>query len=110
MDLVELAADLRNKGMSLAELAQDAKSPCWSQRYEEAIIAIARLQATVHVDDVRKIFTDDPVHPNAAGAPWMRLAKRGVIVRSGMTRPSTDPKKHRHAYPIWNSAIYRRAS
>lgn len=109
-DLVELAAELRDKGMNLAQWAQDAKSPCWSMRYEEAITAIARLQRTVHVDDVRAIFTDDPVHPNAPGATWQRLIKRGVLARTGQYRCSVDPKKHRHVYPVYESRIYGRPS
>lgn len=106
MDLVELAAQLRDNGMSLAEHAQNAKSACWSTRYEEAILAVARMQRTVHVNDVRAVFDDEPVHQNAPGATWKRLIQRGVLVRTGQYRHSIDVKKHRHVYPVYESKIY----
>jgi hypothetical protein len=107
-DLVELAAELRNRGMSLAQWAQDSKSACWSERAYEAIVAIARLSPTVHVDQVLAIFDDKPVHHNAWGAPWHRAIKDRVIAHSGRVKPSADISKHRHQSPVYNSLIYGR--
>lgn len=108
-DLVELAAELRDKGMNLAQWAQNGKSACWSDRAYEAIVAIARLSRTVHVDQVLAIFDDKPVHHNAWGAPWHRAIKDGVIEHSGRVRPCADVSKHRHNSPVYKSLIHGRA-
>lgn len=106
MDLVDLAASLRDRGMSLAAEAQDRASPSWSDIAYQAIVMVARSQAHVHVDDIIPLV-ERPSHPNAWGSVWQRAIKRGVIVHSGQVRPcASDPRKHRHQSPVYASRLY----
>src|SRR3990167_7502123 len=92
----------RDTGMALASLAQDDKQPEWSDLAYAAIVSIARRQATVHVDDVLRTFTDRPEHPNAWGLIWQRAIKANVIERTGQVKPCTvDSRKHAHQYPLY---------
>jgi hypothetical protein len=109
MDLIELAEVLRDRGMSLATEAQDRKVPAWSQVAYEAIVRIAERQETVHVDNVIEAGVPAPAHPNAWGSVWMKAIKNGVIERTGTVRPSADPAKHKHNYPVYRSNIHRRS-
>lgn len=102
-----MAAKLRDAGMALASEAQDRAIPSWSELAYRAIVAVARTQGEVHVDDVLRVFTAKPEHHNAWGAPWMRALKDGVIERTGRVRPSFDPGKHKHQYPIYRSKIFQ---
>lgn len=97
------AERLRDRGMAIASDAQDGTVPNWSALAYMAILNVSRLQETVHVDDVRAIFGHEPAHHNAWGAVWMRAIRDGVLDRTGTVRPSTDPKKHAHNYPIYRS-------
>lgn len=108
-DLVELAAQLRDRGMSLAELAQDTSSACWSQRADEALIRVARRMEFLFTDDLRRELNDDPEHFNCWGSVWMRAIKVGVIERTNETRHSAIPALHKHRYPIYRSNLYRGA-
>lgn len=105
MDLVELAEELRNRGMDLAAWAQDGKSACWSDRAFEALTRVARRQETVFTDDVRHEINDDPVHPGAWGSVWMRALRAGYIERTNETRHSAIPSLHKHRYPLYRSKI-----
>lgn len=113
-DLVEMAEELeqaerlKRRGMALAEAAQDLIAPDWSTRAYDALVKIARSQATLHVNDVTREFTEAPSHPNAWGSVYMRLIREHMIIHSGRVQPSTDPKHHRHQYPVYLSLIYRR--
>ncbi len=100
-------AALRDCGMAVAEAAQERKSPGWSKRYYAAIERRALAYPTVHRDDVSLDFTEEPHHPNAAGGPWQRARRNGILALSGELRETRDPKKHRHQYPVWLSLIYR---
>lgn len=109
-DLVELAAQLRDRGTSLAALAQDGKSPCWSERAYEALIRVARRQEKLFADDLRAELREPPVHHNAFGSVWMRAIRDGVIVRTAETTHSREAIRHKHRYPIYSSKIYGRPS
>src|SRR5690348_2592311 len=101
MDLVELADDLKQRGMLLVQAA----APEWSGR---AYVALARRQPSIHVDDMLRAFTDKPSHPNAWGAVWQRAIREHMIIRSERVRACTvDPTKHKHLYPVYMSLIYR---
>jgi hypothetical protein len=100
-------AALRDAGMAIASAAQERAAPGWADRAYAAIVAVALAQDTVHVDDVRLIFKEAPSHPNAWGAVWTRAIKDGVIAATGTIRRTTDPRKHRHSYPIYRSLIFR---
>lgn len=97
------AIRLRDRGMSIAADAQESAAPDWAGRAYAAIVGIARGRPTIHVDDVLEVFQEEPHHPNAWGAVWMRAIREGDIERTGTVRPSTDPKKHSHLYPIYRS-------
>lgn len=101
-------AALRDTGMTTAAQAQEQESPGWGERAYQAIIAVARLAPTVHVDDVLQIFREPPQHPNAWGSVWQRAIHDGVISRTGQVRETQDRRKHRHQYPVYASALFGR--
>jgi hypothetical protein len=99
-------AALRDAGMTTAAQAQERVAPGWAERAYQAIIAVARQRASVHVDDVLQVFREPPQHPNAWGAVWQKAIREGVITRSGIVRETRDRRKHRHQYPVYLSALY----
>jgi hypothetical protein len=99
-------AALRDGGMATAAEAQERASPGWANRAYHAIVVAARQRATVHVDDVLRIFPEEPEHPNAWGSVWSRAIRNGVISRTGTVRETQDRRKHRHQYPVYASALY----
>jgi hypothetical protein len=99
-------AALRDTGMDLASEAQEEVSPGWSERAYQAIVTVARFRPEVHVDDVLRIFTEQPAHPNAWGAVWSRAIRDRVISRTGRVRETQDRRKHRHQYPVYQSEIF----
>jgi hypothetical protein len=101
-------AALRDGGMTTAAEAQERVAPGWADRAYHAIVVAARTSASVHVDDVLRIFPEPPEHPNAWGAVWSRAIRNGVISRSGLVREAQDRRKHRHQYPVYASAIFAR--
>lgn len=95
----------REAGMALASGAQERKHRHWSDQAYAAIRAIATRQDEVFVDDVLGAFALVPDHPNAWGHVWQRALRDGLIAHSGRIRPSADPKKHKHQYPVYRSLI-----
>lgn len=96
---------LRDMGMQAAAAAQESETPGFAMQAYAAVVAVARRQPTVHVDDVLA-FGLEASHPNAWGAIWMRAIKNRIIVRSGRLRPCLrDPGKHKHQYPVYTSMI-----
>jgi hypothetical protein len=110
MDLVELAESLRDRGMSLATDAQEAKAPLWSERAYAALLRVARRQEKLFTDDVRRELQEDPAHYNCWGSIYMRAIRDGVITRTAETRHSAIPSLHRHRYTVYASNIYGRPS
>ncbi len=96
----------RDAGMALASEAQEHDAPGWAARAYAAIVVVASHQPTVHVDDVLRIFREQPAHFNAWGAVWKRAIREGVISRTGMIRECRDRKKHRHLSPLYRSEIF----
>jgi hypothetical protein len=96
---------LRDAGMAVAAEAQERDAPGWAERAYQAIVRVARFRSSVHVDDVLRIFTEQPAHPNAWGAVWTRAIRDGVISRTGQVRETNDRRKHRHLYPVYRSEI-----
>lgn len=109
-DLFSYAAEAESRkqaGMKLALFAQDEKVPEWSELAYRAIVAIAKRQETVHIDDVLRAFAAKPIHPNAWGSVWQRAIREDVIAHTGRVRKcSSDPKKNAHQYPIYSSLIF----
>lgn len=96
--------------MGTAETAELLVTPRFADAAYAAIERIARRQSTVHVDDVLKECSIKPSHPNAWGAVWMKAIRKGLIQRSDRVRPcATDPKKHAHQYPVYESLVWRRS-
>ena len=104
VDLVEMAEDLRNRGMTLAAKAQDHVEPEWAELAFQAIVTAARRQSTVHVDDVWPKVAP-PHHHNAWGSVWMRAIKGKIIEKTTARRHSIAPRKHKHEYPVYRSLI-----
>lgn len=110
----QLCFNLRDSGMGLAAVAQDSKSPSWRRMALTAIEAVARQQATVHVDDVARFcegWLAEPHHSNVWGSVWMTAIRRGYIVRTGQVRPAGGtyaPHAHKHgrAYPVYASLLF----
>ena len=103
----QVAALRRDTGMALATAAQDAREPGWSDHAYAAILTVARRQEELFVDDVLAEITRKPAHHNAFGAVWMRAIRSGVIARTGRVKPSADPAKHSHQYPIYRSCLFK---
>ncbi len=109
MDLVDLAAELRDRGMTIAEIANELVQPEWSTRAFDALVKLARENATVHIDQFLQAFPERPSHPNAAGGIWRKAIKEHIIIHSGRVKPCTaDPQKHLHQYAVYLSLLYRR--
>ena len=99
-------AALRDAGMALATEAQEQEQPGWGERAYQAIVRVASMQSTVHIDDVRRVFHEEaPNHPRAWGAVWVRAVKDRVLEPTGTVRNTTDPRKHRHPCPIYRSLL-----
>ncbi len=97
---------LRDRGMAIANAAQERDAPGWSNRAYAAIVRVARAQPTVHIDDVRLVFAEKaPGHPRAWGAVWTRAIKAGVIETTGTVRKTTDRRKHCHPCPVYRSLV-----
>jgi hypothetical protein len=104
----EEAEARKRDGMKLALIAQDEKVPEWSELAFRAIVAIAKRQETVHIDDLLREFSAAPEHPNAWGSIWQRALREDVIVHSGRVRTCRgDPKKNAHQYPIYQSLVFK---
>lgn len=105
------ARALRDVGMEAAAEAERRDQPEYAPALYAAIVAVARRQSLVHVDDVLPLVTVRPHHPNAAGGPWRQAIADGVIVKTGRSRPcATDRRKHAHDYPIYRSTLFGRAT
>jgi hypothetical protein len=93
----------RNAGMASAVEG----SPYFAAAAYAAIVAVAKRQATVHVDDVLAECSAQPHHFNAWGGVWMSAIRNGVITRTGMLQQCrVDRGKHAHAYPLYRSCLF----
>jgi hypothetical protein len=100
-----------DRGICLAVEAEDREQPDYCDALYDCICEIARVQETVHIDDVLRRFTRKPGHPNANAGPWRRAKNDRIIFPSGHSRRcSLDAGKNAHIYPVYNSLIYRRAA
>ena len=105
------AGRLRDEGMALAETAEAAVSPAFSEVAYQAIVDVARRQTTVHIDDVLVACKVRPFHPNAWGSVWTRAIRAGIIRYTGMRKGClTDIKKRKHVYPVYESTIFQRGA
>jgi len=103
--LLDYGERLKQRGMALAECAQEWSSPGSTEEAFLALVAVARRQATVHANDLRHVRLE---RPNAWGSVWARAIREGIIERTNEVRPCSDPLKHKHNSPLYASLIYRR--
>jgi hypothetical protein len=96
----------RDTGIDRARDTQDAIDPTWAARAYAALLALARRQSLIHIDDFLAAFPERPARPNANGAIWMKALREGVLVPTGQSRKCrTDSGKHSHVYPIYRSTV-----
>ena len=94
----------RDAGMATAAAAQGA---LFGETAYALLVALARRQEFVHIDDMLRNCALKPRHFNAWGHVWMRALKNGVIEHSGRTALcQEDPGKNAHRYPIYRSLIF----
>jgi hypothetical protein len=48
--------------------------------------------------------------PNAYGAVWQRAIRSGLLAKTGRTRPSRQPGKNAHEYPVYRSLVCKVAA
>ena len=97
----------RDIGMAQAAAAQERATPNFADGAASAIYWLARCQPTVHIDDLLAACSLRPAHFNAWGQVWRAAIKAGWIERNGEYRPSRDPGKHAHLYPVYSSKIFK---
>jgi hypothetical protein len=104
----DLQGDLfRDEGIGRAADTQDAIDPTWSERAFAVLLALARRQSMIHIDDFLLAFPERPARPNANGAVWIRARRAGIIVPTGQLRKCrADSGKHSHLYPIYRSTVF----
>lgn len=79
----------------------------WKDRAFAALVRVARHQRELTADDVRAVDgLEDPHHPNAWGAVFMRAVRTGVIVNTGRTVNSDRPDAHRRRIPVYGSGVF----
>ncbi len=93
----------RDEGIARATSGQPIG---WPEYAYETLVALAREQPTVFVDDYYARLTWFGDHPNAMGGIWTKAMRAGVLVKSGKERPTRLPGKNAHPYPIYTSLIY----
>lgn len=94
-------AQLALDGMFLAD---QAASQDWKDRWDNAIVALARTGQEFTTDEIRKIAGPPEDHPNAAGARLQVASRAGVIRATGGYRKSTRDTLHAHPLTVWVGA------
>ena len=94
----------RDVGMGLAEAGEGT---AWGVYADGVLKTLAEVMSEVHTDDLNRCLEWHPRHPNAMGGVWMRAIRAGLIRKSGRSRPSKQPGKNAHDYPVYESLVYR---
>lgn len=97
----------RDTGMGLAEAGEGT---AWGEYAYQILKTLAEELPEVHTDDLERCLEWHPRHPNAAGAVWMRALRNGLLERTGRVRPSKQPTKRAHSYPVYRSLVFRGAA
>lgn len=82
--------------------------PHWRDYIDAKLEGLARERKTIHVDDLYAVIDRYPDSPNSWGSIWQRAIKRGVLAKTGLSRPTKLPGKHSHEYPVYRSLFYQR--
>ncbi len=94
----------RDSGMASAAAAQGA---LFAETAYALLVALARRQEYVHIDDMLRNCDLRPEHFNAWGSVWMKAVRNKVIEHSGRVKPCmVHVRKHKHNYPIYRSLIH----
>jgi len=96
------------EGMAAADEHANSK---WKRVIDGCILAVARKQATLTVDDVlaemERVHGAPSTHNLAAIGPAMRRAAQdGILSRTDQMRRSTREKKHGNLHSVWKSNYY----
>lgn len=94
------------RGMSLAGSGDDAAREQFRTQAAAAIVTLARTQEFIFVDDLVGMIEVDPPHFNCWGGVWRAAIKRGWIERTTQMRPTAQPKKASHNYPVYRSKLF----
>jgi predicted phosphoadenosine phosphosulfate sulfurtransferase len=94
----------REVGMDLASAAQGT---AWGTYAYGLLEGLAAELEEVHTDDLARVIEWHPRTGNSMGSVWRRAVVAGLIRKSGRTRPSKQPGKHAHDYPIYESLVFK---
>jgi hypothetical protein len=97
----------REVGMDLAAAAQGT---AWSSYCYGLLEGLAAELPEVHTDDLARVIEWHPAHFNAYGAVWQRAIRSGLLAKTGRTRPSRQPGKNAHEYPVYRSLVCKVAA
>lgn len=93
----------RDAGVDAAAAAQGTQ---WGVYAAGLLEGLARALPEVHTDDLARVIEWHPAHFNAYGAVWQRALRSGLLAKTGRTRPSKQPGKHAHEYPVYRSLVF----
>ena len=100
-DLFAKAQKDRDEGMAQAEAHS---GEIWAAYCDDYIEKYAREHPTLFVDELWASGLMEPISPRALGPRILSASLRGIIERSGMTRPSVRSRMGHK--PVWKSLIY----
>lgn len=72
-----------------------------------ALVQLAETQPEVHVDELAAAYPLRSPAPNANGYVWQRAKRERVLKETGEMRPTKQPGKNGHRYPVYRSLVYR---
>jgi hypothetical protein len=76
----------------------------WLSLAERVVLTLAHSTETFTTDDVWRIIPKPP-EPRALGAVLHRLAKRGVIARTGQYVSTAQESRHHAPIAVWRSCL-----
>lgn len=96
---------LRDKGMQESD---DHASLRWRELADQAIVLVSGILPEFTTDDVWAALEQsgrDAIeterNPSAMGAAMARMARAGMIIRTGTTKPSARPSRHVAEMRVW---------
>lgn len=108
-DLFSHAAEqegMRRRDQGIARV--QANNPKWAKRAYQELVRLAKLKPELHSNDM--LHFDPPPNKHTSGGLWSTAIRRGLIMDTGRTARSCDPKKHAKRTPVYLSMIYASAS
>ena len=105
--MFDLMAGRQNRDSGMAQAAE-AQGTQWGEYAYRLLEELAAELPEVHTDDLARVIEWHPAHFNAYGAVWSRAIRSGLLTRTGRLRPSKQPGKNAHEYPVYRSLVYRK--